>query len=187
MSSLGAVAERYAQAIFELGVESGNLESLASSFTAFAATYRGSPELQAALSNPLFTRADRQKVLTQVAERLKVPALGVRALLVMAARRKLPAIAETAARLNQLFDEKEGVVRAQVTTALPMPESYYVTLTSQREKATRRRVVLERDVDSDLVAGAVARLGDAIIDASVRGRLNRFEHEVLSALSAQTL
>jgi F-type H+-transporting ATPase subunit delta len=64
-----------------------------------------------------------------------------------------------------------------------MSDSYYEVLTQQLRDATGKKVALEHSVDSSLVAGAVARIGDAVIDASVNGRLAKLERDVLSALS----
>ena len=184
--SAGAVGERYAQAIFELAVESGQLAELVERLSDFAATYDASEELQATLTDPLLPEEDRNRILTEVARRAQVPDLGIRALLVMAARDRLPALRETVRFMTTMFDEREGILRAQVTTAHPMPESYYDALTAKIQDATKRRVVLEHAVDGSLVAGAVARIGDSVIDTSVRGRLFKFEQDVINALTVES-
>ncbi len=183
--SNGAVAERYAQAIFELGSEQGELSALVEGLGDFAASYESSEELRLALGDPLLSSDQRDQLLSEVAHRVQVPELGVRALLVMAARGRLSAVAETVAVLIRLHDEKKDIVRAHVTTASVMSDDFYRSLTEQLERSTQKKVVLQRDVDSSLVAGAVARVGDAVIDASVRGRLAKLERDVLSALSVE--
>ena len=182
--SVGAVAERYAQAIFELGREQDQTGPLREQLSAFSSAVERSPELQEALGNPLLPVAQRDAIIRAVSERVGVSALGVRSLLVVAKRNRMGALADIVGRLNQLVDESEGVVRARVVTAAEMPESYFQSLTEQLEATTHKRVVLERSVDPDLIGGAVAHLGDMVLDASVRGRLRDFEQQVLVALAA---
>ncbi len=181
--SAGSIAERYAQAIFELGVETGQLTALVEGLSQFAATYSTSEELKTTLADPVLPKAERENLLTEIAKRIGVSELGIRSLIVMASRGRLGTVAEVVDALTKMADGKEGVVRAQVTTARAMPDAYYDALTKKLEAATRRKVILEHQVDSSLVAGAVARVGDAVIDASVRGRLAKLERDVLSALS----
>lgn len=186
MSSLGAVAERYAQALFELGVEGKALRPLVDKISDFAATYQNSPELRRMVGNPLVKKAESQAALRAVATKLSVPEFGIRGLLLMAARGRLEALPETALRLTQLADEHEGVLRAHLSTARPMPDSYYEEFANKLSATTKKRIILEKSVDEALVGGAVARVGDTVIDASVRGRLDQFEARVLSALSASS-
>lgn len=182
--SAGTVAERYAQAIFELGVESGELHALCSGLSEFVVTYESNDELSGTLSNPLLPRDQLSGVIAAVGKRLGLSELAIRSLTVMASRGRLSALSETVVRLTQLHDEKEGILRAHLTTAVEMPESYYKEFSSRIERAAQRRVVLTRSIDPDLVAGAVARVGGAVLDASVRGRLSKFERDVLKAISA---
>src|SRR5690606_14912792 len=87
--SEGVIAERYAQALFELGVESGQLSELADRVRDFAQVYAGNKELQQTLSNPVIEEAKREAVLSEVARRVGVPDLGVKGLVLMARRRRL--------------------------------------------------------------------------------------------------
>ena len=74
------VAERYARAIFELGVESGQLEALTGSMRSFADIYAASRELQGVLDNPLIELDKRQGVLQDVAARVGLSGVGLNAL-----------------------------------------------------------------------------------------------------------
>jgi F-type H+-transporting ATPase subunit delta len=182
--STGAVAERYAQALFELGVESGTLSALADKLSDFALTYGSSRELRGALNNPVLSNEQRKALVSEVARKLGVPEIGIKGLLFMSQRGRLPALGATVQRLTELADEKNGILRASVTTATSMPESYYQSLSSQLSAATQKKIVLERSVDDDLVGGAIARVGDMLIDGSVRGKLQKLERDLLSAVAA---
>ncbi len=181
--SAGIVSERYAQALFELGQEEGVLSSLAIKLGEFAAMYRGSKELRSVLSHPAVPAAEKFGLVRALAQKIGVPEIGIKGLLVMTRRRRLSALHETALRLTELSDEQSGVVRASVTTATELPESFFDSLKSQVEIATQRKVVLSRFVDPELIGGAVARVRDFVLDASVRGRLEKVEKDLQAALS----
>lgn len=175
-----AVAERYATAIFELGLETGQLAGLVGQFADFAATYRSNPELANLLENPLIEQEKRDAILLEVASRVGVTGFALNAIRLLAQRRKLRAVPDIAKKLSELADRHAGVLRATVTSAVPLAESFYERLKSDLEAATNRRIVLERRQDPSLIAGVVTRIGDHTIDGSVRGRLAEIERQLQS-------
>lgn len=179
--STSAVADRYARAIFELGVESGTLAPLTEQITKFAETYASSAELRAALENPVVEARQREAVLTEIAGRLGLSPLATNAVRYVAARRRLRFLPDIARRLASLSDEKAGVVRATVTVAKALPESFYERLKGELEGITGRKIVLERREDPSLIAGVVTRIGDKTVDGSLRGRLEYIERQLVSA------
>jgi F-type H+-transporting ATPase subunit delta len=180
MSSADATAaERYARAIFELGLESGDEAALVAKIDAFASVYRRTPELRAVLGNPRVQTAEREGILREVAGRLGFGTLELNVVRYLARRRRLRALPEIAERLGRLADERRGMVRASVTAAAPLPEAFYESLTRQLETMTGKRVSLERREDPSLIAGVVTRIGDNTIDGSLRGKLEHLGRELL--------
>ena len=171
MSSYAAVGLRYGRAIFELGSETGTLEQLVERLTDFAEVYSSSAELRAVLENPLVEAPKRRAILEDVGRAVGLSELGLNAVNLLAQRRKLAALPEVARTLRKLSDERAGVVRATVTTATHMPDSFFDRLKADLESVTQRRVVIDRQQDPSLIAGVVTRIGDNTIDGSVRGRL----------------
>jgi F-type H+-transporting ATPase subunit delta len=179
--SHSAVAERYARALFELADEAGQVTSVAAEIDRFADAYRSSAELERALGNPAVDEAARDAVLKDLGGSLSLSPLSLNAIRLMAARRRLGAIADVSAEMRRLADEKAGVLRATVTTARALPESYYQRLAAELEKRLGRKVMIERKEDPSLIAGVVTRIGDNTIDGSVRGRLNALGRELLAS------
>lgn len=173
------IADRYARAIFELGVETGQLAAITEQVRRFAQVYVGSSELRAVLDNPIVEQDKRDAVLADVSARLGLMGNALNLIKLLASRKKLRVINEIARRLDNLSDEKAGVVRATVTSAGPMPDSFYQKLVAELEAATARKIVLERREDPTLIAGFVTRIGDNTIDGSVRGRLTEIERQLV--------
>jgi F-type H+-transporting ATPase subunit delta len=174
----GAVADRYAQALFELGLEAGNLPALTEQVRAFADSYASSRELQAVLDNPMVDAAQRAAVLADVAQRAGLSGVGFDGVRLLARRKRLSALPDIARRLAELSDEQLGVVRATVTSATQLPESFYQNLVSELEASLKRKVSLERRQDPSLIAGVITRVGDNTVDGSVRGRLAELERQL---------
>jgi F-type H+-transporting ATPase subunit delta len=177
--SQAPVADRYARAIFELGVETGQLAPITEQVRRFSEVYAGSAELRAVLDNPIIDQEKREAVLADVSARLGLMGNALNLIKLLASRKKLRVVADIARRLDRFSDEKAGVVRASVTSARPMPESFYQKLVAELESATARKIVLERREDATLIAGFVTRIGDNTIDGSVRGRLDEIERQLV--------
>jgi F-type H+-transporting ATPase subunit delta len=175
------VAERYARAFFELGVEAGQLDAFTDQLRRVAEAYSCSAELRQALDNPLVREQQRQAVLDELGARLGLVRTVLNGLKLMAIRRRLRALPETADRLCKLADDHAGVARATVTSAVPLPEGYYEKLAVVLGRQTSRRVVIDSRVDRSLIAGVVTRIGDTVIDGSLKGRLLALERQLLNA------
>jgi F-type H+-transporting ATPase subunit delta len=178
--SLSSVAERYARAIYELGVESGDLKGLTEQIKRFTEAYTASDELRAVLDNPLVEPGQRDAILREIAARVSVGPLAQNALRLLASRHRLAALPFIARRLSTLADENAGVVRATVVSAISLPEDYYRQLEKQLEQGLGRTVILERQEDPSLLGGIVTRIGDNIIDGSIKGRLHELERRLLA-------
>lgn len=172
------VAERYARALFELGLESGQLAMLTDQLRTLANTFQESAELKSVFSDPRVTEAQAQKVVDALAQRLALNPLAKNALLVLVQRRRIHALADIVRRLVSLTDERTGVLRASVTSAAPLTDVQATRLSEELERLTGKRIVLERRTDSSLIAGLVTKIGDHVIDGSLRGRFEALERQL---------
>ena len=169
--SVSIVARRYAQALLELGVEQKELDRLVDEMGLFAETWETSHDLRNAVENPLVPHAAKKAVVNEIADRLGAASTVRHAILLLVDRRRTKALPYVARTLRELADARKGVVRAEVTTAVQLGETYYARLQAQLEKMTGKHVVIDRHTDASLIAGVVTRIGDRIIDGSLRTRL----------------
>lgn len=175
----GVVARRYAKALLELGSESGQLDSLVEELSRVARTYEGNAELRTVLADPLLQLGVKRAVLSDVADRLAVSATTKNTLSLLLDRRRIAAVVPIAARLREMADEKRGILRAEVLTAMPLPEEYFTLLQQQLERVTGRRIALDRKLDPTLICGVVARVGDTVYDGSLMARLKQMKESML--------
>lgn len=173
-----AIARRYARALFELAQEGQNA-TLSREIDAFAALYADQAELRATLDNPLVGVQVRVAILAEIGEKLGAGDLTRRVMRVLVENRRIFALPAIAAELNRLTDEAQGVVRAGVTSAGPLSSMYLDRLRTELERSTGKKVVLTHETDASLIAGVVTRIGDRVIDGSLRAKLAQFRDSVL--------
>jgi F-type H+-transporting ATPase subunit delta len=177
--SVSIVARRYAKALLELGVESNSLDRLVEELSTVSAAWETSPELRNAIENPLVGIAMKKAVIAELAEQIGATATTKNALLLLVERRRTQALPDIARYVREMADARKGVVRAEVTTAAPLSEAYYGRLQVQLEKMTGKKVVVERKTDPTLIAGVVTRIGDRILDGSLRTRLQSIKDSLM--------
>jgi len=176
-----AIAERYAQAIFELGLESQNVASLASEIAKVAAAYESSPEMRSMQNNPLIPDQARLAAMREIVERMQLSPLAKNAIGLLTQRKRLFAVPAIARQLDRLADEQAGIVRAVAVSAHALSDAYALRLQRELEAMTGKKVVLERRQDPELLAGVVVRIGDRVIDGSARARLLDLSAQLRSA------
>jgi F-type H+-transporting ATPase subunit delta len=177
--SASAVANRYARALVELAAETGQVSTVTEQLQQVADIYRASNELRVAIENPLVEDSKRIALLSELAQRLGLLPLVKNTLQLLAAKRRCRALPEIAQRAAQLADLQSGIVQARVTSAAPLTDSQVAILKTELERLTGCRVALEHIEDPALLAGMVTRVGDHVIDASLRGQLREIEQRLI--------
>jgi F-type H+-transporting ATPase subunit delta len=100
---------------------------------------------------------------------------------VLADKGRTGALEEIAREFERLIAEHEGIVHAELTTAVELSDDEARKLLSQIEQASGRKVEASRTVDPGLIGGIVLQIGSRRLDASVRGRLERLRRELATA------
>jgi F-type H+-transporting ATPase subunit delta len=175
----GVIAKRYATALLELGTESGQLDQIVEEINRAATAYETSDELRDAFENPLVPAAAKKQIIFDVSERLGLSATSRSFLGLLVDRRRIRALPPVAARLREMADLRRGLTRAEVATAMPLPEEYFERLQRELERITGRRVALDRKLDPTLICGVLIRIGDTVFDGSLVARLKQLKETML--------
>ncbi len=175
----GVIAKRYATALLELGSESNQLDAIVEELGRVAEAYETSAELRASFDDPLVPVQAKKAILDELGQRLGVGQVSKNALGLLLDRRRIRALPAIATRLKEMADLKRGILRAEVLTAMPLPEEYFVALQAQLERVTGRRIALDRKLDPSLICGVVARVGDTVYDGSLLARIRQIKDSML--------
>ena len=97
----------------------------------------------------------------------------------LARKRRLVICGDLARQLARLADLDDNVLRAEVTSAGTLSEAYLGRLKAELEKSTGKKIMLTQKQDPSLIGGVVTRIGDTVIDGSVRARLASFRESLL--------
>ncbi len=165
------VSRRYAKALMMLGQEDGKYKEYGEELQGFAQLMEKEPELKHALLNPIHGLEERRKLLLHLTEVLQLSPLMGNFLKLLFDKHRLAALPGIAQVYQQLVDELENVKRARVKAAIPLDESMRERLRQALEQMTGSRVVMEVEEDPTIIGGIVARVGDLVLDGSIRTQL----------------
>lgn len=179
--STASLARRYARALLDLASEQRLVDRVKKELEELAAMWASSNELREVFQNPQFSAQVRKDTLTEIVTRAGVSPLVRNTLLYMADSNRILALPEVARSFADLAERAAGTLRAEVTSASPLSESYYLQLQRALELATGKRVAIERKTDASLIAGVVTKIGDRVLDGSVRTRLADVKETLKSA------
>ena len=171
MSEQRTIARPYAHAVFELARDSGNYEAWSLLLARLAAA-AADPQLQDLAQNPRFDDSALSGLLEDISgEALFPDAQNLIRLIVRNGRvLALPGVAE---QYESMRAEAEGTIEAELISALAVSEEQKTKIAKSLSRRLGREVTLRVTEDPDLIGGAVLRAGDMVVDASLKGRLEK--------------
>ncbi|MBI5485880.1 MAG: ATP synthase F1 subunit delta [Deltaproteobacteria bacterium] len=176
----GSVPVRYARALFALAEEKQNLPTLQREWKDLAETFRESPTLGPTLANPHLPLDQRERALSDLLDRLPASPATRGAVRLLLQKGRILMLPDVAGAFEKLVEDRTGRARATVTTAVPLSEDFHRGLQERLEKASGRKLAVERKVDGEILGGVVARVGDVLYDGSLRSALARLREKLLA-------
>jgi F-type H+-transporting ATPase subunit delta len=174
-------AERYAQAIFDLALESNALAALEADFARLDTAWRESADLRAVAGSPLIDPEEKARAFVAVAEKLGLSELA-RNLIGVAARNRraaeLPQIARAFRRRHALH---RGARQAEIISAKPLAENEREEILAAIAGSLGAKVEAQTKVDDRLIGGFIVRVGSRQFDASLRAKLDSLKLALKSA------
>jgi F-type H+-transporting ATPase subunit delta len=176
---MSVVDRVYATALFEAARDRGRLEPVREELAQIVQAEAEVPELRELLRNPQLDPRARASALEDVLsggeELLR------NFLLVLADKGRTGSLEEIAREFERLIAEHEGVIHAELTTAVELSDQEAQALLRQIQEASGRKVEATRTVEPGLIGGIVLQVGSHRLDASVRGRLERLRRDLVTA------
>ncbi|CAM4190806.1 ATP synthase F1 subunit delta [Corallococcus exiguus] len=175
-----SIARRYARAILDVAAEGNRTDAVAEQLNAFAAVVGQSPDLSDVLLNPIYSRAQRSRVVEALLQAMPSPAEPAlaNAVRLLVDRNRLGYLPDIARLYRDMADARAGRVRGQVTSAAPLSADALTQLQQSLQQLTQRNVVLETKVDPSLLGGVAAQVGGTLYDGTLRTQLEQLRREL---------
>lgn len=181
----GAIARRYAEAIFGLAIKQNTLERTLDDVQEIAKLF-AIRKLAYLLREPKIPAQRKETAIRQqLASRVLPTSLNLALLIVQ--RELVDYMPNIAKELEQLVLNYKNEAVAQVTTAAPMDAAQQTQVTRALEHYTGKKIILHTKVDPTILGGVIARVGDEVIDGSVRYRLGALQQQLLNGVSSANI
>jgi ATP synthase F1 delta subunit len=173
------IAEVYARSLFEVAKEHDVLDRVHDELGEFSDALSENRDLQVFLFSPYFSSAEKQKgvasVVSDADERF------VNFLELLAERHRMPALFRIRREFEALWAEEHQLLPVTVTSAVELDEGLVQEIGSRIQEQTGRKVALSSNVDPDVLGGLMVRVGNMVLDGTVRNRLERLRKQVAKA------
>jgi F-type H+-transporting ATPase subunit delta len=177
LAPAGELVHGYAEALFNVVRAEGELDRVEDELYRFGKVLDSNHELKQALADQSIDRTQRIKVLEELlGDKVSAHTLGLLSFIVTQGRaRQLPQILE---ELSSLAAEARNSVVAEVRSAIPLDDRQRKELAEALSKATGKNVEVKALVDPSVIGGVVAKVGDTVIDGTVKRRMEQLREQV---------
>jgi F-type H+-transporting ATPase subunit delta len=173
------VAQVYSRSLFEVAKEQDKLDRIRGEVAQFADALAENRELSVFFFSPYFSTQEKEEGLRRMVTDADPTLLNF--LQVLIENHRLPLIHRIRRQFDVLWDHENRRLPVQVTSAVALDRSVVEALESRIREQTGQNVQLESKVDPDILGGIVLQVGNSVLDASVRHRLEQLRREVARA------
>jgi F-type H+-transporting ATPase subunit delta len=173
------IAAVYARSLFEVAQEQSKLDSIRDQLGEFADALNDTRELQVFFFSPYFSTAEKVDGLDRTVS--DADPVVVNFLKLLIENHRMPVIFRVRREFDQLWQEENKLLPVQVTSAVELDPGTVSQIGDRIAEQTGRKVELSAIVDPDVLGGLVVRVGNSILDASIRNRLEQLRKQVARA------
>jgi F-type H+-transporting ATPase subunit delta len=173
------IATVYARSLFEVAKEQDKLDVVREQLGEFADALNDSRELQVFLFSPYFSTKEKAEGLDRAVTDADPVVLNF--LKLMVEKHRMPAIFRVRASYDAMWEEENRLLPVQITSAVELDDATISQLGDRIAEQTGRKVELSSRVEPDILGGIVVQVGNSVLDASVRTRLEQLRRQVVKA------
>lgn len=176
-------ATRYARALLDVSVkEKGDLQRIEQDLTAWVDLLTNHPTLEKVLLNPAIPVQRKQAAAAELIARLNTSSVLAKLVALLAARDRLVLLPELLASYRERLLDYQNVVRAEVTTSVPLAASRVKAIERGLAQLTGRTVTVATKVNPSIIGGIVARIGSTVYDGSVTTQLQKMKQRLVESI-----
>lgn len=172
-------ARVYAEALFDVAKKQGKLDAVRAELAQFADAVDGNRELQVFFFSPYFSSAEKVAGLKRAVSDIDSELLNFLELLIE--KQRMPEIFRIRRQLDELWKHENRRIDVTVTSAVTLEPSVVEKVGEEIERQTGQKVELSSRVDAEILGGIVLQVGNKVLDASIRSRLEKLRKSVAQA------
>ena len=173
------LAIKYSRAMFLLAQEEGKLVEYGQELQSLADGLESAPELKAFLESPMIPRQAKQEAAEKIFAGELSPMV-MNFLRLLLDKQRISIFREIVRQYENFANEAQGILVADVTTARDLSDSLGERLMAKLGEVTGKKIKLRKHLDEKLLGGAVVRMGDRLLDGSLRSRMKALEAQLLA-------
>lgn len=173
------IARVYAKSLFEVAQEKGTLDTVRDQLGQFSDALASDPQLSTFFFSPYFSTVEKKDGLHKAVTDADPTVVNILELLLE--NHRMPAIHRLRKEYDRLWDEENKLLPVDITSAVALDDDVVKRLGEQIGQQTGRKVQLNAHVDPDVLGGIILRVGNQILDASIRNRLDQLRRSVAKA------
>ena len=173
-----AIARRYAKALLLIGKQDGKAETYREELGSVAMLVDREKELGLTLTNPLHQVSARRMVLTALLDKLNLSKVMNSFLMLLFDKGRIGFLSDISEFYHKLADELKGMARATLVSATELSDETVEKIRATLSKRTGKDVVLEVQNDPGLIGGVVTRIGDLVLDGSIKTQMENMRESL---------
>ncbi len=171
------VAKTYAESLFEVGVEEDSLDTLLEELEFIVKVFKQSPDFFELFKTPRINIDERKGVIQQTFGD-KISKTMLNFLKILLDKKRTSAIFDIKNEFKTLVYKHNDIIEATVVSAVQLEDSQLEKLTQRLIKSTGSKIIINNRVDESLIGGVVLKLGDKVVDDSIKSRLKSIKEEL---------
>ncbi|HEX3324239.1 MAG TPA: ATP synthase F1 subunit delta [Solirubrobacterales bacterium] len=176
---MAEAARVYAEALFDVAKEKGKLDAIRGELAQFADALDGDHELQVFFFSPYFSTAEKVAGLVRAVSEANKELLNFLELLIEKGR--MQEVFRIRRQLDELWKQENRRIDVTVTSAVELDRAVVEKVGEEIERQTGQKVELASRVDDEIIGGIVLQVGNMVLDASIRARLDKLRKSVAQA------
>jgi ATP synthase F1 delta subunit len=173
------IAAVYARSLFEVALDQNKLDDIREQLGEFADALSETRDLQVFFFSPYFSTKEKEDGLERVVSGADPVIINFLKLLIE--KHRMPALFRIRATYDALWEKENKLLPVHITSAVKLDDTIVSQLGDRIAEQTERKVDMSADVDPDILGGIVVRVGNSVLDASVRNRLEQLRRQVARA------
>jgi F-type H+-transporting ATPase subunit delta len=173
------IAGVYARSLFEVAKDEGKLDDVREQLLAFADALSESREMQQFFFSPYFSTAEKEEGLEKVVSGADPVVMNFLKLLIE--NHRMPVLFRVRDAFEELWEQENRLLPVQITSAVELDKATVKQIGDKIAEQTGRKVDLSAGVEPDILGGIVVRVGNSVLDASIRNRLEQLRKQVARA------